>query len=392
MKKGTLFIACLIGVYFFNRWLPASQSLFNIVSISLNVPNVDFYAYYLGGQAYGQGLEPYSAYADVQKYIYPPTFLPLYGLLARLDYNTARMAWVGVYALLFLCAAGFLLGVTPAGERLTAALLLAGLALVSYPLAYLIRQGQVDLVGSSLAFISLLFYVRKRPSVSAGFLAAATLVKFNPLMLLVTFVLFTWDWKYLLRYAAALAGMVLLSLLFIPPAWYAIFLTQVLPQLTGSLVHIYNQTPLRFFAGHALAPRLITLGGAAVLSAFALWSGRRIREKQPHHIFAFYLLNVAGMLLLSGSAWIMAYTWFLLPVVPLLLGAMRREGRLFLAALCLAALLTQCEPHAGPFFFSDIINMTGAAGCALCMGWVLLREAGLLHVANVEMTPPPGRA
>ena len=107
MKRSYIFIIALMIVYFFDQWIPSIQYYFNIVSPSLKTTNVDFYAYYLGGKAYLQGREPFNATKDVQPYIYPPTFIPIFGQIARLDFELARSLWAGIYSLMFLCATGF---------------------------------------------------------------------------------------------------------------------------------------------------------------------------------------------------------------------------------------------------------------------------------------------
>jgi hypothetical protein len=94
---------------------------------------MDFLAYYRGGQAYLRGQGPYSGTSDGQPFIYPPTFVPFYALLANLSNKRARFLWVGLYALFFI---------------LNLILLL-------------IRQGQIDLIVISLCFASFLFYRKK---------------------------------------------------------------------------------------------------------------------------------------------------------------------------------------------------------------------------------------
>ena len=248
---------------------------------------------------------------------------------------------------MFLCATGFLLYISEPHDRILAFLMVAALALFSYPLTYLIRQGQIDLITSSLAFISVLFYIKKHLSLSAASLAFATLLKFNPVLLLATYVVFLRDWKFLLHYALIVISLILISFIFFPPDWYRAFITQVLPMLTKSNPNSYNQTPLRFFAGGRRLPVLITIAGYGGLSAIAFWFEQLSKEKHPHQIFAFYLLNVATMLLVSGSAWITAYTWFLLPVVPVLLYLMRHSSWLILAVVSMAAFAMQGIPHEG---------------------------------------------
>ncbi len=142
--------------------------------------------------------------------------------------------------------------------------------------------------------------------------------------------------------------------------------------LTKSNPNSYNQTPLRFFAGGQRLPVLITIAGYGGLSAIAFWFEQLSKEKHPHQIFAFYLLNVATMLLVSGSAWITAYTWFLLPVVPVLLYLMRHSSWLILAVVSMAAFAMQGIPREG--FMVDSLNMIAAAICGLCMIWFLFKD------------------
>lgn len=254
-------------------------------------------------------------------------------------------------------------------------MILAGLLLYSYPLAYLIRQGQIDLISSSISFLALLFYLNKRPNLSALCLAIATLVKLNPVMLLATFVLFTGDWKYLLRYGIAVAALVLLSCLFISPDEYRVFALQVLPAMTKGVTGTHNQTPLRYFAGDRWIPRIITVSLASSLSLFALWVGRKITQKSQPQIYAMYLLNVAVMLLASGKAWLMAYTWFLLSFVPVLIHLIKGSSWQLLALAAAAAIATQSIPYDSKYL--DATNMIGGGIAVVAMVWLLLSEARL---------------
>jgi hypothetical protein len=95
-----LFYLGILLFIFWNYFQPEVVYGFNIVSPTVNAPNIDFHAYYSGGKAYLRGLDPYQD----TRYVYPPTFLPLYSLLARLSYRSARLLWVEIYAAFFLLA------------------------------------------------------------------------------------------------------------------------------------------------------------------------------------------------------------------------------------------------------------------------------------------------
>ncbi|MEI8285101.1 MAG: glycosyltransferase family 87 protein, partial [bacterium] len=164
-----------------------------------------------------------------------------------------------------------------------------GLALLSAPLLSMIFFGQIALLVGCACFASLLLYLNNHKNISAILLAAAVLLKVNPVMLLATFVLFFNDWKYLLRFCIAFAGIVLLSLIFVSPKLYWDFFTQVLPNLAGLPPTDYtNQTPLRwlvnnkipFFpnADQVIISRICGLYsflGIIFLSGFAWWAGKR---------------------------------------------------------------------------------------------------------------------
>jgi hypothetical protein len=373
MKKVYLFIAVFLLVYGFNRWLPSVKTFYLWISpTNNNVANVDFHAYYMAGEAYNKQINPYQYSEATMAFNYPPTFVPLYAILARLNYTTARAIWLIFYCALFVIAAWLYLRWIPKSDRIPALLLLAGLVLYSYPLAYHIRQGQMDMVSSSLAFIALMLYLMKHPNLSAVFLAAATLVKLNPVFLLATFVLFTGDWKYLLRYAAALLAMILISFLFFKPDYYRMYLLQVLPTQTKSMDSNYNQTPLRFFAGDRWIPRIITITLSGLLSVFAYWLGKKFSPKQPEHLFLVFLLNVIIMLFVSGKAWVMAYTWFLIPSVPVIFYLSRHRSRLLFGLTTVALLMMQSVPYDDPVL--NTINMAGAAACAILIVILLIRD------------------
>ena len=143
--------------------------------------------------------------------------------------------------------------------------------------------------------------------------------------------------------------------------------------LTKSNPNSYNQTPLRFFAGGQRLPVLITIAGYGGLSAIAFWFEQLSKEKHPHQIFAFYLLNVATMLLVSGSAWITAYT--------LVLTARRASTIILNASFLLAdscgrfdgCLCNARHPPAKDLMV-DSLNMIAAAICGLCMIWFLFKD------------------
>lgn len=381
-RHWTIALGVLMLALFWNLWLPSAKGFLNTFSPTLQTHNVDFYAYYRGGQAFLKGIEPYAGTRDGQLFIYPPTFVPLFGQIARLDYDTARYTWAEVYTLIFLCAVGLLLWWLPARHRLTGLLITFSIVLLSYPVLYHIRQGQVDFIVASFCFASLVFYMKGRETLSAFCLATATLIKLNPVFFLITFVVFLRNWKFLVRYGLILAGFIVLSTLFFPLDWYRAFIMEVLPTLTKSNEFFYNQSLLRFFAGDRYIPRILTLLGIVGFSLLAWWAGKKYEVQlrkvcnAGHFVpekflpSVFFLMNAIVILLFSGSAWIMAYVWFILPVVPVFLGIVIRGKTWLAAAFSVGVAAAHSILYGAPVF--NAINMIGASICLFTLAFAVI--------------------
>lgn len=96
----------LAAVISWNYWLPIAEDFYNLVTPAdenrqYELRNVDFFAYFNAGARFENGANPYF-YADpgarnFSDYIYPPTLLPLYTLISNLEYDQARLLWLGLY-------------------------------------------------------------------------------------------------------------------------------------------------------------------------------------------------------------------------------------------------------------------------------------------------------
>lgn len=97
-----------------NFWLHET----NDVVFGRDVPS-DFRAYYLAGESFDRGLNPYldhsAAHPDLARargwnpgystFLYPPTLLPVYALFNRVDVQTAGWMWTALSLLLLASAA-----------------------------------------------------------------------------------------------------------------------------------------------------------------------------------------------------------------------------------------------------------------------------------------------
>lgn len=355
-------LSLLLLSIIWNYWLPSARDYLNTVSPTYDVANVDFFAYFRGGEAYLRGVEPYAGTRDGQLFIYPPTFVPLYGVLAGIDYDDARIVWVVVYASLFLLTACLVVLQAKPDYRWPLALAILFITSVSYPLRYLIKQGQIDLIVASLSFLSFVVYRWRLRWLSALILSLAVFVKLNPVFFLITFVIFFRDWKYLVWFGVWSLSIIGVSLLFFPLDWYRAFVMEVLPALTKSQTFYYNQTPLRFFAGDRWIPRIITVIGLGLLTIMGIVLGRKSMRTSVISDYkradAFFLLNALVILVFSGSAWIMAYVWFILPVAVVLVSLIGNAKPIYIAGVGLAIAAIHARLINLPVL--NAINMLGA--------------------------------
>ena len=151
-------------------------------------------------------------------FLYPPTLLPFYALVARLDVTIA--SWGGPPPLSLLLFGGATL----------AALLLM---LLSRPLIVHVQRGQIDL---ALASIAVLAYRRDYRWTAAVLLALAAFAKIAPAVLLISFVVPTRDWGFGICFALASLGIAGVSLLVVSPALYGFCITDVMPHPLGAIL------------------------------------------------------------------------------------------------------------------------------------------------------------
>jgi hypothetical protein len=362
-----------------NWWIVAQRDTFNWHD-SGKVANMDFAQYYAGGTNWDLGLDPYRNHPNVpgaimiprvnqpwiSGYIYPPTLLPVFGALAHLRYESARVAWliIDVVAFALVILVAVLVAKGRRLETLTAAVVLT---VISYPFYWHVTWGQIDMVTAALTISAFLLYPRWHGWPSALLFALAISAKVTPLVVLVALVLCWRDWRFLLKTLACGVGVFALSLLAVDWSLFVEYVGRILPAISASDPSQYNQTPLRFWSHYPAATKVISLLGYAAL-AFLAWMvgtvGRRLpRNERPVDArtegYALLLLSVLMMLFFSPLAWQQAYVW---PIVPLALLIVspppRRRPAAALGLLCAAAVLLSVQIVAvRPL---DMANMIGA--------------------------------
>lgn len=399
----------LLLVFAWNFWLPTARQLFHQPSGKAALPNVDFLAYVVAGERFDRGENPYlwPAAGDspetLSDFLYPPTLLPLYARLAQLPYDAARSLWLTAYAALHLATLAALAWRLRPDQRQLYIGLALSFSLMSFPLLFHIQLGQVDVIVICLALAAYLTWARGRMWPSATCLALATLVKVSPAALLITFVAYRRDLRYLAAYGICLAALVALSLFWVEASLYRVYALEVLPAIAPGSGFWPNQSLLRFADRLPVGgPTLTALGGAA-LTAFTCWisasAGRRHTDDdgwlKHGEAEALFFLNLLAVLLLAGFAWSTAYVWAILPgalALTVMAGAGAGRIPIGLVALGMALMLAKVYGLPGLQTLNLTGNLLASAGLVL---WLVQRRrlaAGPAESAAQSASSPAWRA
>ncbi len=379
----------------------------------------DFRSYYIGSRALLDGrpeilhgtIEEYreraAAYRippiveegepiDVIVSPYPPPAALLMAPFALLPYRASLLAFSLVSVAASILAIVLLYAGRGDPDRRRRAIA-TGLALsaIFFPTAYSLYMGQINGVLLCLCVLALHQSRRGRDAWAGLALAPAIAIKIFPAILLLFFALKR-RWSTLLAAAAGVAALVALTLPWYPPATYARYATQVLPEsyvggawvrnqgLHGVLLRLFAENPhvTPLVDAPGLVGPLAALGALLTLGALVAVARPPTEPATRRYAIEFSLFLVAALLLLSKS-W-EHYAIFLLPAF-LLIGEDRIErwdaGALVLLAAAFsvwAFLLTagadyRALPHARlaqPLFAAKFL----ATATLFVVGIAALRE------------------
>jgi hypothetical protein len=362
-----------------NYWLPFAEDFYNLVTPAdenrqYELRNVDFFAYFNAGVRFENGVNPYF-YGDpaariFSDYIYPPTLLPLYSLLNNLEYDQARLLWLGLYFTAY--AFCFTILLFAARKEMRAVLLACGLVLTSasFPLLMHIHNGQSDVLVISMVLTGYVAYIKGFKTGSAFLFALAAMTKVSPALLLIYFVIFLKDYRFLITFCLWAVGMLLVSLLVVPFSLYTDYIFQVLPEVGKGTSNWLNQSIVKYIpASQGSLAQVISLGGFVLFGLFALWLSKRHRTstripgktfgEEPGISESVFTLNILAILIFSGKVWSMAYVWMILPAA--LLGARLVNSRpktWYLILNCAAVCLLVSKVYGYPIL--DSLNLWGS--------------------------------
>jgi hypothetical protein len=296
-----------------NYWLP---TFFN--SPVLSIGPTDWLIFYYAGKLWLAHQNPYLIGTGSTGFVYPPFALLLFGFFALFDFNFATELWTVTYILMFALAL-IVLALTIKSDRRGAYFWVAILlSLMSYPLMVMMKLGQCDLFVSSLCILSLASLRLKHSTCSAILLALGTLLQGPAVFLLIFFVIFRRDVRYLARFLIATLLMVGVSLILIPTSLYWTYFVDIVPTLTSIQSEASNQSLSSYLAmaGVAAFTPAVSLLGFLLFAilAFYVSSHKITMEHSLVRADAVFLMNVLLMLLLGPRSWDHTYVWVILPL------------------------------------------------------------------------------
>ncbi len=392
---GVLVIILAVG---WNYWLPTAENFFNLVTQAnenrtKDLQNVDFYAYYNAGSRFSNGVNPYyweisASQKQFSDYLYPPTLLPIYSLMARLSYNTARLLWLVLYFICYAAAAAALYSIIKKELRLVFLSLAALLTLCSFPLLNHIHNGQADVFIAGFTMLGLAAYVRGWKIPAAILFAFGTVMKVSPVFFLIFFVIFLKDWRFLIAFILAVLGFTLVTLPFVPAALYPDYILHVLPEVSKGTSYWINQSLLKYFSTYPLLAQGISLAGFVGFTGLAGWLRRHYSSKEGQNPLYYQLkypldresfpaltvffLNLLVVLVFAGKAWSMAYVWTILPVALILTCLFEMKASpYYLAPVGLGVFLLVSKVYGYPLL--DSLNLWGSLLLIITLGIGLIK-------------------
>ncbi|MGD0424972.1 MAG: glycosyltransferase family 87 protein [Candidatus Bathyarchaeia archaeon] len=347
---------------FWNFWL----SLFFATSLFLFATTSDFLAnFYTAGQSWLSQANPYANSSIV--FVYPPTSLPFFGFFALFNFETAASLWTVTYFSLFVIA-GAALAYTIKGEGRSLFLCLTVLLFFSsYPILAVVELSQADLLVASITILALVAERLQRRYLSAFLLALAVLLKMDPVFLLIYFVIFRRDLKYLARFIVFLAGLVGVSLFIVPIQWYWYYIVKVVPTLYSQYSLESSESIVRFLSYLGLSKaelQAISMLGVGVFALFAFYVNsnrwKNCFAKKTIRAEAMFLMNGLVILFFSPRSLIYPYAWGVLPLALFLSSLMLADCRAtYLLLVGIAGVLLSSQPTGwtGYFLNSYFVSM-----------------------------------
>ncbi len=350
-------------------------------------PN-DFYTFHQAGAAWLIRGNPYNLTGPASGFIYPPTSLPFYGVFALFAFQQASTLWFIVYFSVFLIALLSLV-LTIEGERRYVYVLLAVLLLLtSYPLLVLMRWGQSDLLVAGLAILSFVGERLNHRFTSAILLSIATLLKGPAVVLLIYFVIFRRDLRYLGYFLISGLLIVGASLLVVPVGLYWYYLTVVVPSISITLNPAAQYVANYILLGMIKLTPVVLLAGTCLFGYFAFWVGSKNLLTNNHRTLSvdgMFLMNVLIMLQFNLRSAYYQYVAVILPLALFLSVLLMQNVKIeYLSLVGLSTFLMNSvvTPDFGPRNFDINVypfEIVGNVMLTLGIIFMLIRPAAIIR-------------
>jgi hypothetical protein len=382
-----LFISLFVFAWLiWNFWIPDWTAPWNIYGYR------DFLLFYGAGKALLQHRNPYPAFPvyGAPQFIYPPTSLLLFGFYAMFNFDFAKELWFITFLSAFVVAALSCTFMIKGERRLWFGLVTLLLVLASYPFHNLMFAGQSDMLGDSLAILSLVSQRSKHNYVSAFLLSVATLLKGPPVLLLIYFVAYRRDVKYLFRFLLSTAVIVGASLVVIPVQLYGDYVLNILPRLMIA-AGTFHQSAVSLLATvnvNYLSP-VVSVVGVALFAFFAFYVNSKTSGKDPLRDDSMFLMNIFVYLLLGPETSPYSYVWVILPLA-LVVSALVTDHKvrlMYIAVISFEAFLLSSNNYisfqtltTGQFPLA--INLAGGLMMTLSLVPIFVRSGSLIREAK----------
>jgi hypothetical protein len=271
----------------------------------------------------------------------------------------------------------------------------------SHPLLFHIRQGQVDLYVSALIMLAFISYQRSNRLLTGLSLSLAFLIKVNPILLLLTFIIYFKDIKVLLYFLASCLTIVLASFLFLPPRFYSEYFLHILPTVSEGSAYIYNQSLFRLFYSWQVQLEPEVLSGVqsqlgivngmltvlliAVVPGSLFFLARRIVNtagRLPEWMASEYettifFINILAILLFTSRSWHMVFVWAILPMSRLMVGFLEKANVWFALLTGLSFTMINAAIYEEPVL--DSLNMIGSLFAFILLAVLVLKPTTMLR-------------
>jgi hypothetical protein len=250
--------------------------------------------------------------------------------------------------------------------------------------------GQSDLLVASLTVLSLVGQRLKHDYVSALLLSIATLLKGPPILLLIYFVAYRRDVKYLFRFLLSTAIIIGVSLMFIPIQLYEDYVVNVLPSLLISAGQ-FHQSLVGYLAAvnmNYLSPAASVVG-VGLFTSFAFYVNSSTSDKDSLRDDAMFLTNILVYLLFGPQTSTYSYVWIILPLA-LVFSALLVDQQvrfMYLALISFEAFLLSSSNYISPFLVvvgqrPYPVSLAGNVMMTLSLVPIFVRSSSLVHVQS----------